>query len=322
MIVIYSFSDVCSSCLEHSKTRAARAVKMIKTFLIEFRCLIAILLGLFGLCCSSPLQAGQVLKIGAGAALAGEFPADLGKIIFRQNADSPCQVYIVANSHRSPITGANNDFTVQAQIETFRIGEWLIRERQVGLILPEGFFGKWDSAGVAWERMTLFDGKILEDKLADSTVFINAEILLHQNYGIGLCQVEDRELYGSVKRALYGGLKNGAVLSSSYGSELEYLQERRSAAILQSVPGVIEAEFEEGNIMTPRVMLTIGLAHLDEIVKFFENEEIRIPAPQSSESDCQAFSSELELLKKKVGVTIIVPRVLIEKIKIDPDGQV
>jgi hypothetical protein len=293
-----------------------------KIFLIEFRNLIALLLGLFCLLCGSPLQAGQVLSAGAGAALTSGFPSDLGKIVFRQNTDSPCQVYIVANSHRSPITGANNAFTVQAQIETFRIGEWLIRERQLGLILPEGFFGKWDSADVVWERMTLFDGKILEDKLADSTVFINAEILLHQNYGIGLRQVEDRELYGTVKKTLYGGLKNGAVLSPSYGRELEYLQESRSAAILQRVPGVIEAEFGEGNMMMPRVMLTIGLAHLDEIVKFLKEGEIQIPIPQTSKNDCQVFGPELELLKKKIGVTVIVPQVLIEKFEIGADGQV
>ena len=52
----------------------------------------------------------------------GELPAELGEVVFRKNADSPVQIFIVANSHRSCSTGRNGSRTVQAQLETFRIG--------------------------------------------------------------------------------------------------------------------------------------------------------------------------------------------------------
>jgi hypothetical protein len=147
-------------------------------------------------------------------------------------------------------------------------------------------------------------------------------MLLHQNYGVRLRQVEDRELYGSVKNFLCEGLKSGTALSSSFGAELDYLQERRSATILQSIPGVIEAEQKEGSPEVAGAMLTIGLAHLDEIVQFLKDGEIRIPALKNSDSDCQGFTSELELLKKEVGVTVIVPRVLIEQFETYTDDRV
>ena len=292
-----------------------------KTFQIECRYLIAALFCFSSLLLGHPLQAGQAFSIGAESAPTIVFPADIGKIVYRKNAGSSHQLYIVASSHRSPITGANNDQTVQAQIETFRIGEWLIRQRQVDLILPEGFFGKWKGSGAARERMTLFDGKILEEKLADTTVFTNAEMLLHQNYGVRLRQVEDREMYGSVKNFLCESLERGTVLSPSFGTELEYLQKRRSAIILQRIPAIIEAEQKEGNLEVAGAMLTIGLAHLDEIIQFLEDGEIRIPAPQNSGSDSRGFSSELELAKKEVGVTVIVPRVLIEQFETYADGK-
>ncbi|MBN2429658.1 MAG: hypothetical protein JXK94_15090 [Deltaproteobacteria bacterium] len=255
-----------------------------------------------------PVEAAPALNSWPHSMASSALPMDFGEIVYRRNADSPLQLYIVANSHRSALSGANGSQTVQAQLETFKIGEWLIRQQQVDLILPEGFFGSRDVADLA--PAPLFDQKILRDRLSDTSVFVNAEQLLHEYYGVPLQQVEDRELYLQAKDFLSAGLESGALYLPSFSNQLEYLQKRRSAAILQRVPRILGAELREGRVAAPRAMLTIGLSHMDEIITFLERGEVRIAAPSNIDSADPVFSLELELLKKNVGVTVIIPRTL------------
>jgi hypothetical protein len=250
-------------------------------------------------------------SLNAMPADAAGLPSELGEIVYRKYPERPFQVYIIGNSHRSSSTGDNGVNTVPAQIQTYRIGEWLIRHHQVELLLPEGFFGRMGSSGIPDAAVRL-DGPALEETLADTSTFINADLLLHRNYGIGLQQVEDRDLYLNVRQYLLSGLKSDESLPASFGLELEYLQERRSAAILQGIPAVIDNEYRLGNIAQPRAILTIGMAHLNEIITFLELGKIEIPAPRIGASGFQAYSEPLELLAKEIGVTVIVPRAILD----------
>ena len=54
-------------------------------------------------------------------------PDEYGTVVFQERPDLPNQIYIVGQCHRSGVTGANHELTIQAQAEIFRIGEWLIR---------------------------------------------------------------------------------------------------------------------------------------------------------------------------------------------------
>jgi hypothetical protein len=256
------------------------------------------------LAASSSLDARQELT-DAG------LPSEFGEVIYQKNPERPIQVYIIGNSHRSSSTGNNGVNTVPSQVQTYRIGEWLIRQHHVELLLPEGFFGRKGRAGILDAAVRL-DGPALEETLADTSTFVNADLLLHRNYGVGLQQVEDREMYRNVREYLHTGLQNGGNLLASFGLELEYLQERRSAAILQSIPAAIDSEYRQGNIAQPRAILTIGMAHLDEIIKFLELGKIEIPAPPIGASGFEAYSEALELLAKGVGVTVIVPRAILD----------
>ncbi|MDO9081422.1 MAG: hypothetical protein Q7U44_11530, partial [Desulfuromonadales bacterium] len=76
------------------------------------------------------------------ASPAGGLPRELGTIVYQKNPDHPQQVFIIGNSHRSSTSGKNGSQTVPAQVETYRIAEWLILQHQVELLLPEGFFGR------------------------------------------------------------------------------------------------------------------------------------------------------------------------------------
>lgn len=270
-----------------------------------------VLLGTLCLWSGTSLADSSSLNATPGFSDSSGLPSEFGEIVYQKNPERPVQVYIIGNSHRSSSTGDNGVNTIPAQVQTYRIGEWLIRQHQVELLLPEGFFGRKGRSGILDSAVGL-DRSALEETLADTSTFINADLLLHRNYGVGLQQVEDREMYRSVKEYLLSGLKSGDSLLASFGLELEYLQERRSAAILQKIPEVIDNEYRQGNIAQPRAILTIGMAHLDEIIKFIELGKIEIPAPRIGASGFQAYSEALELLDKEIGVTVIVPRAILD----------
>lgn len=80
--------------------------------------------------------------------------------------------------------------------------------------------------------------------------------------------------------------------------------------MLQRAPAVIASEYRRGTISMPKAMLTIGMAHLKDIVRFLEKGQIHIPA---APGDFEAYNAPLELKKDKVEVTVIVPRALLKK---------
>lgn len=236
----------------------------------------------------------------------------LGQVVYHSNTSAPSKIYIIANGHRSAITGANAVKTVQAQVETFRIGEWLIQQNQIELLLPEGFFGQINETDTGTENNRLLDNKALRETLTDTSLFVNAELLLHKNYGISLNQIEDRTLYSRTRERLRASLNTGDRHSAAFNSEFAYLQKLRTAAILQGTPGAIENAYHQGRISAPHAMLTIGLGHLDDILTFLEAGEINIAALQTNTRDFPALAAKLELLKNKISVTVIVPRALID----------
>jgi hypothetical protein len=198
---------------------------------------------------------------------------------------------------------------VQAQIETFRIGEWLINQNRIELLLPEGFFGEMGRSRAIDATKSSLDNQTLQDALADTTHFINAELLLHEKYGIGLGQVENRELYRDVRDRLRSRLKAGAEVSFSLYSELAHLQKLRTAYLLQAAPAVTATAYQQGRIAAPNAMMTIGLSHLKDIISFLETG--RIDFGQQTESIASPLqNTALEPIKKHVGITVVVPRTL------------
>ncbi|MBE0574603.1 MAG: hypothetical protein IH613_01775 [Desulfuromonadales bacterium] len=257
----------------------------------------------------------------AQAATVADLPVEFGAVVFQVNHDAPTQLFIIANSHRSVVTGANGADTLQAQIETFRIGEWLIRRRQVALLLPEGFFGSWTVAEPAAISDVGFDGATLTRWLADTSGFVNAEMLLHEHYGVDLEQIEDRELYRNVRESLSAGSDAVGDLGSVIGGRLEYFQKCRSAAILQGVPAVLAHANRRGHGAPASAMLTIGLGHLGDIIEFIESGEIHIPAMRTGGADLPAVQVPLDLFKSPTGITVIVPHSLLEKLPVPPYNQ-
>ncbi|MGZ3537781.1 MAG: hypothetical protein ACXVAB_07075 [Thermodesulfobacteriota bacterium] len=253
-------------------------------------------------------------------------PSQYGDVIYRINEESPNQIFIIGLSHRDSLTCLNGDLTSRVQSEVFKIGDWLIHDQELGLLLPEGFF---KSASTKTQRNPIsvaqrdsncasYDIKALEKRLSDNKVYVNAEMLLKETHPIRLGQVEDKPLYDAVRA-------NILKLVSSQGpacdyavtnSELEYLQERRTAAMLQKIPEIVNDEFQQGNIKNRKAIFTVGLYHIHEIVQFLNENKIKIHAPKPASVGIKDYTAELNLQKENFGITIILPRILTKDQKI------
>ena len=278
-------------------------------FLKRLSLLLALLLCLPAPGAASQLRPVASVAVAAPRVVPSAFPSDLGEIVYRKNGGSSVQVFIIVNSHRS-IGGGNGPDTVQSQVETFRIGEWLIGKEQIALLLPEGYFGRQAGTAPAPGAPVRLGGEELAAELTDTSAFVNAELLLHRNYGIGLQQIEDQSLYWQTRDRLQTGLTGAARLKPGFVAGLEYLQKLRLAAILQNIPEAIEGEYRQGRIASPRAMLTIGMAHLDDLIDYLETGRIQLPVPATEEQEFESLNAELELVRQAMGVTIIVPRTL------------
>lgn len=256
-----------------------------------------------------------------------DMPLEYGEVIYRINAQSPKQLYIIGISHKDPDSGENDSTTVQTQMEIFRIGEWLKKERHLNLLLPEGYFsdkheGSTLKASIdqpAGEFSPVYpDNLHIQKKLAADTPYMNAEMLLMEYHNFHASQIEDRNTYNAVRSSL-GKLKTSGSKRSKSAENLEellYLQEVRTAQILQNIPDVIEDEFLYGAIDNRTALFTIGLNHIKDIFRYIKNDEIQITSPIGSSIQPDVLKSKLNLLKTGYGVTIIIPRTLADNHKL------
>jgi len=190
--------------------------------------------------------------------------------------------------------------------------------------MPEGFFKSPQRTGQKTgirggskkgdREPESLDLKVLEKRLDDSKTFINAEMLLKENYPLCLEQVEDGLLYnvvrGGIQKLVNCGDNSGEYLVVK--SELDYLQDRRTAAMLQKVPDIIQGEFNRGNIQDRKAFLTIGLNHISNIIRYLNEKRITISSPPFASIPCEDYNAELNLAKENFGVFIVLPRTLLE----------
>lgn len=254
----------------------------------------------------------------AGMNLAA-LPPEYGEVIYCCNEKSPNQLFIIGMSHRDSISRLNGLNTSRVQAEVYKLGEWLIQNRGLELLLPEGFFKKKPQAAKKMLRTgdkngthpAPLDLKILEEKLSGTTSFINAEMLLMKNYHLRTQQVEDPKWYDAVARFI----RRLAVSTNPNDyylvkSELDYLQERRTAAMLQEIPGIIDAEYQEGSIKGKKAFFTIGMSHLYKIIRYLDENKIKIYSPLVDSNQNGDYVADLNLRRENFGVSIIIPRTL------------
>jgi hypothetical protein len=276
-----------------------------------------LLITLFSFLLPVPSQAGTTSQINV----------EYGEVIYQINEKSPNQIFIIGISHRDSLTCLNGENTSRVQAEVYKIGDWLIHHQGLELLLPEGFFagktgkiGKENSKTLIkrTECTELIDLKVLEERLSDNKTYVNAEMLLKENHPLRLRQVEDKGLYDAVRNSLFK-LVNCREDDSRYSAlktDLDYLQERRTAAILQKIPEIVEAEFRQGNIKSKKAIFTIGTSHLHKIIRYINESRIKIDAPSPVSNEHKDYMAELSLLKENFGVSIIIPKTLARDQKI------
>jgi hypothetical protein len=274
------------------------------------------LLALFSFLLITPPNAQTILEI----------PAEYGEIIYRFNEKSPNQIFIIGISHRDALTCLNGDNTSRVQAEIYKIGDWLIHNRGLELVLPEGFFknppAKIEKKNInAPERVSScasLDLEALEKRLSDNKIYINAEMLLKENHSLRLQQIEDKDLYKAVRNHLLklASCRDDSRDYSRLKSEIDYLQEKRTAAMLQKIPQIVNDEFRQGNIRNKKAIFTIGMFHLHEIIRYLTEKRIKIYAPLLASNGNESSMAELSLQKENFGVSVIIPRTLASDPKI------
>ena len=250
-----------------------------------------------------------------------KIPAEYGQVIYQHNEESQNQLFIIGISHRDSLTRVNGDNTSRVQAEVYKIGEWLIRNKGLELLLPEGFFKERAEEREADikagfekrnDRLKPLGLKELEKKLSDDSIFLNAEMLLRRNYPLSMEQVEDKALYNAVSSGIQKLVNNRYKVSDYHflKSELDYLQDRRTASMLQKIPEIIQDEFRQGTIKERKAFFTIGLSHIYNIIKYLDENRINICPPPATSVQSGDYITELNLVKEDFGVTIILPRTL------------
>ncbi|MDR3629980.1 MAG: hypothetical protein P4L42_06565 [Desulfocapsaceae bacterium] len=241
-------------------------------------------------------------------------PLAYGRVVYTYNENSPKKLYIVGISHRDSKNCLNGDNTVKTQLEIYRIGEWLKQNNQLDILLPEGFFNPANAISnppPAQQRVSL-DNTVLERQLADNSRFVNAEMLLMEQFQIPAGQVEDRPLYNAVLNRMLQLEDNAADPASCrcLKAEIDSLQEKRTAAILQKIPAAIDEEFRDGKKRSENAMFTIGLNHIGTIIRYLERNKIQIQSSTSPSATQNNDVADLNLLKEGFGIIVIIPNTL------------
>jgi hypothetical protein len=249
-------------------------------------------------------------------------PKDYGEVVCRYNEKSPNHLYIIGISHRDTLTGSNGPRTSRVQAEVYKIGEWLFKNRRVELLLPEGFFvekpdrtsEKKAHGGSPATPPGTVNMEFLERRFSEESAFINAEMLLRQDFSLLLKQVEDRDIYQTVYEniRLLADSKSNLEKNFLVRSELDYHQKKRVGAMLQKIPGIVNEEFRDGHIDNKKALFTIGLSHISSIINYLENRKITILSPLFTQVKYEDYVDELNLEKENFGISIIIPRTVID----------
>ncbi len=284
----------------------------------SFRALPAALALLFLAACAGGQTAARDFGACTLAPDMALLPEAYGEVIYRHQGPGPNHLYIIGIGHRDAITHRNGRKTARVQAEVYKTAEWLVRNKHVELLVPEGFFENGAGPTCRYDPPLRRDGlkgaslKRLEKCFADERNPTHAGMLLLRNHPLRVKQIEDRALYDGALACLVRLEKNKNNPSTALPIELElkYLQERRTASMLQRIPEVVNAEFRNGNIRQKQAILMIGLNHLSEIIQYVNAKKIELcpPAPTSREQETE--TADLNLLREEFGITVIIPRTL------------
>ncbi len=139
-------------------------------------------------------------------------------------------------------------------------------------------------------------------------------MLLMNHLNFRAAQVEDRDAYQCALKCLLK-LKREIKHPAKYKAdvdELNYLQDIRTAILLQNIPETIEKVATKGAVESHSALFTIGLSHLAKIHQFIKKREIVIENEKKDFPFNKIKNFNLNLVNAEYGITIILPRSLAE----------
>ena len=113
-----------------------------------------------------------------------------------------------------------------------------------------------------------------------------------------------------MNKTLFKLVADRASCDASYFSELDYLQERRVAAMLQRIPEIVDGQFKQNAIKEKKAIFTIGMMHVHNIIRYVNHQKIAVQAPASASAKGSDYTADLKLLKENFGISVILPRTL------------
>ena len=130
--------------------------------------------------------------------------------------------------------------------------------------------------------------------------------------------MEDEKSYVAVRSSILKLVNcgNNSCDFLAVKSELDYLQEKRTAAMLQRIPGIDDEEFRQGMIKARKAIFTIGMAHISKIIEYLNERRIKIYSPLIGSNKNEDYIADVNLLKENFGISIIIPKTLANDQKI------
>jgi len=259
------------------------------------------------------------------------FWAAYGQVIYEKNPGLEKRLYIFGQEHR--FGGINSsDTTSLVQRDMYRLGEYLVKKKEVRIFVAEGInynpFSREESVHKELVRMQIereFSSGIVQ-KL-DSMTDVQIHNILKSNFNSSSAPVLLSLAYETTphKLILRGGddkffydIAGFYIEKLIFGTEqkerdkvmqgLNYTSEARSAKMLQYAAKIVEEEQVSRKDLRPQACVSIGLAHIDEMIEFIEKDTAIIPAVDRMPS----LDIPLNLTKTGFGVTIVKPNSLLD----------
>jgi len=221
-----------------------------------------------------------------------------GSIIFQYNGATPQTCYVIGQAHRNLFfKDADESMVPRTQLEILRIIERIYSSEGAQLVLREGM-----GNGVEWDQMYEQIASGIK-KTADSIRYDDARTIQVFN------KIEDMDaimLAGATTPITVRSAEDATLLAISNrlcktwatmpreqrAQELNLhesknaqafiaVSEYRSARILQNMPSIADEAYSSGQIRNKSAIIVIGLAHLDEMIRFVRNGQIQLNAIQS-----------------------------------------
>lgn len=278
---------------------------------------------------------GSAASIGLSSCSKEDILSKYGRVIYQKDV-SQKHIYILGQEPQKDLRGNLVQPTPAVQRDIYRIGEHLLKEKNIELVVTErfpyiknylhapvitGFIEVDRYISEKYGRRALRElhkvNDIQLEKLIGEVPFASAvHLLLWREMSNILFGGEDTyaELGESMIRELAKyRFKPDQILPNDYLVALNYFAERRSAGLLKNTVNIIETKSFGNSSIKPRALLVVEYSCLDEIIRFVDKDEVNIPSasiqlePSAPAKILKGVSEKLELSSRGCGVTVIMP---------------